>query len=73
MWRVYGRDHFLTPNVTFSGFVTTSDTKCDVLRYWRRRSDCYFVLFTTSLVVITITFTMCALHFRVDSLSWLVL
>jgi hypothetical protein len=28
---------------------------------------------TTSLVVTTISFTMCALHFRVDSLSWLVL
>jgi hypothetical protein len=28
---------------------------------------------TALLVVTTITFTMCALHFRVDSLSWLVL
>jgi hypothetical protein len=43
------------------------------LWYWRRRSDYYFVLFTTSLVVTTITFTVCALHFHVDSLSWLVL
>jgi hypothetical protein len=46
---------------------------CDVLRYWRRRSDCYFVLFSTSLFATTITFTICALHFRVHSLSWLVL
>jgi hypothetical protein len=28
------------------------------LLYWRRRSDCYFVLFTASLIVTTITFTM---------------
>jgi hypothetical protein len=54
-------------------------TKRDVLAYWRRRSDCYFVLSTISLVVTTITFKMwrelgwLRLHFRVDSLSWLVL
>jgi hypothetical protein len=31
---------------------------CNVFGYWRRRSDCYFVLLTTSLVVTTITFTL---------------
>jgi hypothetical protein len=44
--------------------------------FWRRRSDCYFVLFTTSLVVTTITFTIwrdlgwLRLYFRVDSWSF---
>jgi hypothetical protein len=35
------------------------NTKCDVLGYWRLRSDYYFVLLTTSLVVTTIL--QCAL------------
>jgi hypothetical protein len=49
-------------------------TNSDVLGYWRRRSDCYFVLFTTSLVVTTITWTrLNASSFRVASFSWLVL
>jgi hypothetical protein len=44
--------------------------------YWRCRSDCYFVLITTSLVVTTITFRVwrelgwVRLHFRVDSWSF---
>jgi hypothetical protein len=54
-------------------WATVQIKKCDVFGYRRRRSCCYFVLFPTSLVVTTITFTMCALHFRVDSLSWLFL
>jgi hypothetical protein len=63
--------------VTCWGFLTTSEHQMwRVYGYWRRRSDCYFVLFTTSLVVTTITFTMwhllgwLRLHFRVDSWSF---
>jgi hypothetical protein len=64
---MFERFNTLLLNTTYSYSIA------DVLGYWRRRSDCYFVLFTTSLVVTTIACTMCALHFRVDSLSWLVL
>jgi hypothetical protein len=43
MWRVYSIGPLL-------------NTKCDVLGYWRHRSGLLLPLFTTSLVVTTITF-----------------
>jgi hypothetical protein len=68
LWGVYG----LWPLLT---------TKRDVFGYWRRRSHCCFILFTTSLVVSTVSFysTMrrelgwLRLHFRVVSWSCLIL
>jgi hypothetical protein len=42
--------------VTCLRYLSVLNTKCDVLEYWRRRSVSYSGLFTTSLVVTTITF-----------------
>jgi hypothetical protein len=56
MWRVRVLDHFWTPNVTCSCIWPLLNTKCNVYGYCRRRSNCYFVLFTTSLVVSTIVY-----------------
>jgi hypothetical protein len=58
-------EHILTCWGTWSLYVTCLrylsllNTKCNVLGYWRHRSVCYSGLFTTSLVVATISFTMC--------------
>jgi hypothetical protein len=46
---------------------------CNVLGYWRRRSVCYSGLFMTSLVVTTISFTMCSYHLSGPGSSALVL
>jgi hypothetical protein len=37
------------------GYLTTAEHQMWRARYWRRRSDCYSGLFTTSLVVTTIS------------------
>jgi hypothetical protein len=41
--------------VTGLRYLSLLNTKCNVLGYWRRRSVCYSGLFTTSLVVTTIS------------------
>jgi hypothetical protein len=46
---------------------------CDMFVLLETPFGLLLLLFTTSLVVTTIAFTMCAPHFRVDSWSWLVL
>jgi hypothetical protein len=53
--RVYVTDHFWTPDITCLLYLSLLNTKCNVLKYWRRRSV-YYSGFFTSLVVTRISF-----------------
>jgi hypothetical protein len=54
MWHIYS--HWFLKGQQTPQKKPSYEKYGDVLGYWRHRSDCYFALFTTSLVVTTITF-----------------